>query len=499
MVAATSSTREAPRAQSSSTQPVPDSLKRVLHGHATVKEGDHGADVKAVQRLLRAKGAHIGVDGDFGKHTEAAVRGFQRSHGLEPDGVVGANTLKKLLQKPGSTASDDRVVHVGDRGKDVLAAEKRLTTLGYNSGKVDGRYDQQTARAVRAFKRDEGLKDKSGQHLGKSGKDELQHEVRALDHAPYTARVREKRERTRLDTATRTRANTTGIGVGDDGRLVKNVQAHLNGAGFRAGKVDGHFDGRTEMALKRFQRKSNLEPTGKVDGDTWRALERSRRYADNATSPAQRLGERSAAVKRTERALDKAGFDPGKVDGVFDRNTLQALHKFERKHDMRETDGVGRAQLKAIEKAAKHALVRPVAARLTPISEFGVRDAEGAPANNGARFHAGKDWFAPGGSRVRAPVDGKIVEVRPSSGNSGQVFGGTVKVQGKDGKVWVFRHVDPARVHLGQHVKAGDTLAHVTRWADGPSHTHVELWKTFSGGYDFENMIDPMSVLKRFL
>jgi murein DD-endopeptidase MepM/ murein hydrolase activator NlpD len=143
-------------------------------------------------------------------------------------------------------------------------------------------------------------------------------------------------------------------------------------------------------------------------------------------------------------------------------------------------------------------LVKPVDAKLPPGSEFAMNDPEGAPDARGGRHHAAKDWFAPAGSAVRAPVDGTIVEVRQSKGNSGQVFGGTVKVEADNGQVWVFRHVDPANVRVGQKVDAGTRIASVTDWASGPDHTHVELWKSLAGGYRYENMIDPMTVLKRF-
>lgn len=147
---------------------------------------------------------------------------------------------------------------------------------------------------------------------------------------------------------------------------------------------------------------------------------------------------------------------------------------------------------------ASGALVKPVDAKLPPGSEFSMNDPEGAPDARGGRHHAAKDWFAPAGSAVRAPVDGTIVEVRQSRGNSGQVFGGTVKVEAENGQVWVFRHVDPANLRVGQKVDAGTQIARVADWTSGPDHTHVELWKSLSGGYRYENMIDPMTVLKRF-
>jgi len=137
-------------------------------------------------------------------------------------------------------------------------------------------------------------------------------------------------------------------------------------------------------------------------------------------------------------------------------------------------------------------IVPPVSTVPGANSEFAMQDAEGAPADNGRRYHEAKDWFAPGGSRVGAPVAGVIVEAKPSKTSVGQVFGGTVKIQAAtDKKVWVFRHVEP-QVRVHDVVTPGERIAKVTAWKSGPSHTHIEIWKTLAGGYDYENMIDPM-------
>lgn len=54
------------------------------------------AATKAVQDALRAAGAELVPDGDFGAITEAAVRRFQAAHGLQPDGEVGTLTAQAL-------------------------------------------------------------------------------------------------------------------------------------------------------------------------------------------------------------------------------------------------------------------------------------------------------------------------------------------------------------------------------------------------------------------
>lgn len=55
-----------------------------------------GPDVRAVQLALRAAGHELVTDGDFGAVTEAAVKDFQHSHGLETDGEVGPRTAAAL-------------------------------------------------------------------------------------------------------------------------------------------------------------------------------------------------------------------------------------------------------------------------------------------------------------------------------------------------------------------------------------------------------------------
>ena len=62
-----------------------------------VKQGMSGENVKTVQNLLIELGYNVGtVDGAFGQKTFEAVRQFQITHNLIPDGIVGELTLAYL-------------------------------------------------------------------------------------------------------------------------------------------------------------------------------------------------------------------------------------------------------------------------------------------------------------------------------------------------------------------------------------------------------------------
>jgi peptidoglycan hydrolase-like protein with peptidoglycan-binding domain len=68
----------------------------------TVSRGDRGREVRAVQRLLKATGERLVVDGVFGSRTRNAVMRHQRLTGLDVDGVVGRYTWSDLLFKTSS-------------------------------------------------------------------------------------------------------------------------------------------------------------------------------------------------------------------------------------------------------------------------------------------------------------------------------------------------------------------------------------------------------------
>ena len=80
-----------------------------------LKLGSRGNEVKVLQEKLNLK-----ADGIFGPVTEEAVKDFQRSKGLEVDGIVGANTLSKLNLSVNKRTIKELIVHCSatPEGKD---------------------------------------------------------------------------------------------------------------------------------------------------------------------------------------------------------------------------------------------------------------------------------------------------------------------------------------------------------------------------------------------
>ena len=74
--------------------------KNTLSGCPTVRKNASGNITKLLQERLISLGyscGDSGADGKFGSGTEKAVEAFQRANNLTPDGIVGQDTWRKLL------------------------------------------------------------------------------------------------------------------------------------------------------------------------------------------------------------------------------------------------------------------------------------------------------------------------------------------------------------------------------------------------------------------
>ncbi|WP_017653551.1 peptidoglycan-binding protein [Fortiea contorta] len=134
-------------------------------------KGDEGEDVRALQERLRVAGFYYGNStGIFGPITEEAVKRFQETYKLSPDGIAGPATLSKLPQnnigggedaaKPQAAGEKDKL-RLGDRGEAVRLLQEHLIQARYLEGEPNGYYGPYTADAVRRFQ--------AANHLAASG------------------------------------------------------------------------------------------------------------------------------------------------------------------------------------------------------------------------------------------------------------------------------------------------------------------------------------------
>ena len=138
----------------------------------TLVSGAKGDRVFNLQKSLTKLGLNAGnIDGIFGAATEAAVKQFQASKGLQVDGKVGPNTQAALcsaLQEipppipPNPTPSTEcdpaaQTIKKLSTGPLVTRLQNLLAERGFNPGAVDGIFGDNTDSAVKQFQQANSL------------------------------------------------------------------------------------------------------------------------------------------------------------------------------------------------------------------------------------------------------------------------------------------------------------------------------------------------------
>ncbi|WP_407738492.1 peptidoglycan-binding domain-containing protein [Hyalangium sp.] len=123
---------------------------------SSLKQGACGPEVEHLQRQLAAAGFEPGGEaGVFCPKLKAAVMAFQRTRGLEVDGIVGPRTWAALDSRRGSGLRP--ILKRGVCEPAVVVLQKVLATHGFDPGFKDGLFGPKTERAVLAFQRAKGL------------------------------------------------------------------------------------------------------------------------------------------------------------------------------------------------------------------------------------------------------------------------------------------------------------------------------------------------------
>lgn len=278
----------------------------------SVALGDDGEDVGRLQDRLIQLGYLGKSTGYYGEETEAAVKDFQASNGLNASGKIGSQTKEKLY-------SEDvvvKAVNYGERSDEVKAIQERLAQLGYMAAEDStGYYGDKTLAAVKRFQERNGL---------------------IADGAigPETKN---------LILSANAQANAWILGTSGD--EVQRIQDRLIELKYM-NKSTGYFGSDTEKAVKAFQERNGLTADGKVGLQTSSVLfssdakkaassstskpsaGTSKPSSDNSSKPSKPSGNEatgsadSAGVERfiavAEQQLGKRYVLGGKGSDVFD-------------------------------------------------------------------------------------------------------------------------------------------------------------------------------------
>lgn len=193
-------------------------------------------------------------DGSYGPRTRAALEQFQRDNGLNPTGLMDEATGRALgLAGEQTTQTPTERTQGGDLARGATGAEverlqDQLVALGHLSAADratgPGIFGARTERALKAFQR--------ANHLAESG---------VYDEATRQAVAQ-------LNEGVRRGSDQRSLVSGLQDRLV--ALNYMTSAEVATGA--GIFGPKTENALKAFQQRNGLEPSGVLDAATYRKL-----------------------------------------------------------------------------------------------------------------------------------------------------------------------------------------------------------------------------------
>ena len=122
------------------TDPLMNGITRIsqITVPATSRSGDSGKNVLALQQALKIKGYYTApIDSKYGAKTAEAVKAFQKSAGISPDGVAGNATIKALFGKNAAnfTYTTERLDWFNG-GSSVIPRNVTFTVKDVSTGKT---------------------------------------------------------------------------------------------------------------------------------------------------------------------------------------------------------------------------------------------------------------------------------------------------------------------------------------------------------------------------
>ncbi len=233
------------------------------------------------------------------------------------------------------------VLKKGVNGDAVRDLQRKLRSLGFYKGDIDGDFGENTENAVKRFQAQNGLTAD-----GIAGTKTLQ----ALANAKATAQP--TYSPTPKPTSAPVYNDKTYLRNGDSSSLVRKMQDRLIYLGYLAGESTGKFDNATEAGVRAFQNRNTSYTDGVAGKLTLDALFSAR--PKTATTASGVIGvtlqasSSGDAVKAVQNRLKNLGYYTGTVDGTYGTATETAVRSFQSLNGLKSDGKCGSGTLNAM-------------------------------------------------------------------------------------------------------------------------------------------------------
>ena len=143
-----------PRPTAAPTATPKSSSKGETSGNGNIYKGASGRTVRKIQQRLADLGYPVGwVDGSYGEQTQIAVNLFYDAIQAREHNYITPNMQKKLFAANAPEYDPYMPLQKGNRGLSVLYMQTALKMEGYDPGKLDGIYGENTIKAVAEYQK----------------------------------------------------------------------------------------------------------------------------------------------------------------------------------------------------------------------------------------------------------------------------------------------------------------------------------------------------------
>ena len=232
--------------------------------------------------------------------------------------LVVASTICMIAIAAGGKASAVEryeVLQYGDKDKYVFRLQEELHARGYLEAEPTGYFGIETQKALSRYQERKGL-----EADGKAGP-VTQKKIYGehFEPLPATREIKEEKERRRdsdddddkKSTQKRKYKDPTSIGLGDEGKSIKNIQKRLKELGYYTYRKNTSYYGAiTEEAVKEFQEQNDLESDGVVGKRTKKLLfsDRAKKYSKKKAKKSSKSSRKQStgAAKQSSKGKTKS-------------------------------------------------------------------------------------------------------------------------------------------------------------------------------------------------